>query len=342
MEEKHIQYLGEPGAYAKCLLAVSAILNSGRLPERVTIVTYEVKHGKTFVEHHLFLFWNWGGFLLTIVPAGFSSGYFGGGPIAFSIALCMIKSKQVPMYEYYTDNGDKFADINENKIPNISNPVYQEIKDNSGKLTYLRSVWVLPEHKEMLDRGQIWRAFDWYSEPKCDWVTEAIADVDLYHPDVGSKLRIAESKLKDTEHAEEWQSSGILIRDSWIELIQKICQERRVDISDISDQDKVKYMLRKLRLNEKVEKFIMAVFNPSLYVQHKRNMEDIDLPIVKACLAATVLTMQMLTRKEFKELGPTLNEIISNLQYGESFGKNRRRSYNAAGENRGYRGDGAL
>ncbi len=313
MEEKRIQYIGESGKPYKCLMAISAILNSGCLPERVTIVTFEVQHGKTVVEHHLFLFWNWGSFPLTIVPAGFTSGYSGDGPTAFSLALCMIKNEQVPMYEYYTDNGDTFADIIENKIPNINDPVYQEIKNRSGKLTYLRSAWVIPEHKEMLQRGQIWRAFHWYREPRCNWITEAIGDVDLYYPDVGRKLRIAEGKLQDTEHIEEWQSTGILLRDAWIELLRKICQDEGLDLSGIG-HDQVSDMLNKLKLNEKIRKFMKSIFDFNLHVQHNRN---INRPITRASLAATVLAMQMLIHKVLIEKGSDIDYLADNLIYGK-------------------------
>ena len=220
MEEKQIQYLGVPGIIDKCLIAISAILNSGCLPESATVVTFEVQRGKTLVEHHLFLFWNWGSFPLTIVPSGFSSGYSGGGPTAFSLALCMIKSKQVPIYEYYTQDGNIFADIDENKIPNVTDPIYQEIKNKSGKLTHLRSAWVIPEHKEMLQRGQIWKFFYWYTEHKCDCITEAISNVDLFNPEIGRKLRLAEDKIGEGGQTEDWQNAGLLIRDAWIELSQ--------------------------------------------------------------------------------------------------------------------------
>lgn len=313
MEEKQILYLGESGKTHQCLIAISTIINSGYLPESATVVTFEVQHGKTSVEHHLFLFWNWEASPLTIVPAGFTSGYSGGGSRAFSLALCMIENKQVPMYEYYTTNGDTFADINENKIQNMSAPIYQEIKNKSRKLTYIRSGWVTPEHKEMLQRGQIWRAFYWYSGHKCDWITEAIGDVDLYHPAVGRKLRIAEGKLKDAEYVEEWQSAGILLRDAWIELLQKVCQDEGLDLSGIG-QDQVSDMLGKLQLNEKTKKFIKSIFDFNLHVQHNRK---IDRHITRASFASTALTMQMLVHKALIEKGSSIDNLADNLLYGK-------------------------
>ncbi len=127
-EEERVQYLGDPGKNNQCLIALSAILNSGCLPKSATVVTFSVLLGKQLIEHHLFIFWDWGGSPVTIIPSAFTSGYEGAGPEAFSLALCMISSKKIPLFEYYTQDGNEFADLHECKMQNPNNPTYQEIK----------------------------------------------------------------------------------------------------------------------------------------------------------------------------------------------------------------------
>jgi len=296
---RRIQYLGESGITSKCLLAISSILNSGCLPESVTITTLGPEHHPSHVvEKHLFLFWNWGHFKLTIVPSGFASGYSGEGPMGFSLALCMIRSKQIPFYHMYV-NETEFETINKGRILQVGNPLYQRIKVNAQRLPCFYHGWILPGHEELLTRGQLWRCFTWYSEPQSDWITEAIGDIDLYYPEVGKTLRIAVKKLNEVESIKEWQTVGILLRDAWIELIQKICHEKGVDLSGIG-HDQVSGMLGKLYLSEKIERFMKSVFDFSLHIQHNRK---IDRSVTRAALAATVLSMQMLL---YKECGCTL------------------------------------
>jgi hypothetical protein len=297
-EEKQVQYLGESGKTNQCFIALSAILNSGCLPKSVTVVTFTVIKGKQLIEHHLFIFWDWGRYPVTIVPSAFTSGYEGAGPEAFSLALCMISSKKIPMFEYYTRDGNEFADLDEGKIQNPNNHIYQEMKKHDGWSNCLRDAWVNKKHKNMLERGQIWRAYYWYTEQKCDSITEAISNIDLFNSGVGKKLRLANDKIKNGIQTEDWQETGVLIRDSWIELSQKLCEFNKIDTSSI-EKDKVMDKLRKLNLNEKILSLAKSCFDLSSKVHHDRNITQ---EVAMACVESSIFTMQSLTSKYTENL----------------------------------------
>ena len=283
-----IQYLGQSGHTPLCLIAIDAILNTGILLDRATIVSH-MYNRQARQEDHLFLFWNWGYFPLTVVPSGFSSGRSGGGPHGFSLAICMVRSKGIPL-EQIDVSESEFRAIEHGQI---DKKLYMKIKAESERFPFPYSRWVLDEDEELLERGRLWEKFFW-REPKTDWITEAIADVDIYDPKAGRKLRLAVDKIKDTENVEEWQSTGILIRDAWIELAQKICQAMNIDTSGIGLND-VKGMLGRLELDHKILEFMKSVYDLSQKVQHDRR---IDEPTAKACLIATALSMQTLIYHE--------------------------------------------
>lgn len=290
---RRIQYLGESGITSKCLLAISSILNSGCLPESVTIITLGPEHHPSHVvERHLFLFWNWGHFNLTVVPSGFASGYSGEGPSGFSLALCMIRSKQIPLYHMYV-NESEFEAIDKGRILQLGNPLYQRIKVNAQRLPYFYYDWILPEHKELLTRGQLWRVFTWYREPKCDWITEAISDVDAYNPGVGERLRLTVDLLKKLEESKELQNIGIQLRDAWKELLQEICRRNNINTTGIKADD-AKGMMTMLNLDDRIVGLAKSAFDVSNKIQHD---PKIGKAVVKACLNTTAFLMQMLVNR---------------------------------------------
>ena len=288
-----VQYLGRPGFTNVCLFAIDAIVNSRRLPEMATIVSTPPYSENERLDH-LFIFWNWYYFPVIVVPSGFASGYSGQGPKGFSLAICMIRDKGIPINGTYIDE-DEFDLINKGKIRDIHDPLLQKIRLESELYTWPWPEWVSDEDEELLERGQLWRKFLW-REPKVDWLTEAIADVDLYRPGVGKKLRLAVDKLK-SEDVEEWQSVGILMRDAWIELMQTLCQEKNIDTSGIR-KDRVTQRLAKLKLDERVLNFMKSAFDLSQKIHHDTK---IDLSIPRACVMATALAMQTLISPEIQK-----------------------------------------
>lgn len=96
IQPEEVQYMGIPGHSVSCRLAVDTIVNSEDPPRKASIVTW-IKDRYNFVGEHLFLFWDWNRVRLTVVHSGFASGYTGGGPHNFSIALSMIRDREIPM-----------------------------------------------------------------------------------------------------------------------------------------------------------------------------------------------------------------------------------------------------
>ena len=93
IDPMEIQYMGMLGHSRSCLAAVEDIVTSETPPTRATLVSsFDNDSIAQPIWMHLFLFWNWNYVPLTIVQSGFTSGFSGTGPGAFSLALCMIDS----------------------------------------------------------------------------------------------------------------------------------------------------------------------------------------------------------------------------------------------------------
>jgi len=282
--ENKVQYLGRSGYTADCLIAIDAILNSGRLPERATIVSTP-PHSRRERLDHLFLFWNWWHFPLVIIPSGFASGYSGAGQRGFSLAICMIRGKGIPIDGIFISE-KTFALIDRGDIGDVNNPVYQQIRLDSELYTWPWPGWVLDEHEELLRREQLWRAFYW-REIRSDWINEAVGDVDLYNPEVGTRLRLAINKLEKGDVA-EWQNTGIQLRDAWIEFLRQLCLEQNIDVSDIRSDD-VTGMLTKLRIRDRFKKLAKSAFDLSLEIQHDRNVSK---SVTRTCVITSILSLQ--------------------------------------------------
>ena len=183
-----VQYFGQSGYTVTCLQAIDAILSSGALPERVTIVTHIYNRtSRPLQEEHLFIFWNWKFVPVVVIPSGFASGYPGEGPKGFALAICMIKDRNIPID--FTEISEKeFRLIDEERISEVDDPLLMKIKAKSESLGSMYYEWVPGEMDELLQRGQLWKAFHW-RETKTDMLTEAIGYVDSHDSEVGRKLR---------------------------------------------------------------------------------------------------------------------------------------------------------
>jgi hypothetical protein len=232
---------------------------------------------------HLFLFWDWGHFKLTIVPDGFTSGYPGTGPKAFSLAICMIRNKKIPIDEVEVPE----RVFNAIKKRQASANIFKEILARSEELPFPFPDYVLQHHEELLERGKIWREYYW-CEHKADQLTEATSTIDDYDVEIGKKLRSAIDKLQNSEDREEWQQLGLLMRDSWILLMQKICTNKGIDTSDIGRND-VKAMLGRLKLEDEIFGLSKSAYALCLKIQHDRN---ITKAIAETCLVTTATLMK--------------------------------------------------
>jgi len=291
-----VQYLGESGLTQHCLLAISAILNSGILPEKATIVTniYDTKsHPRQ--EDHLFMFWNWQYMPVVVVPSGFASGYSGEGPHGFALAICMIREKGIPINGIYV-NESVFNAIDKGKIVYADEQIFKDIKAKSELLSWPWYSWARDDYETALERGQLWRHQYLQSYELPDSLSIAISNVDWFSAEVGRKLRLAEDKIKSGIQAEDWQNSGLLIRDAWIELSQLLCDKENIDTSDI-EKDKVIDKLRKLKLDKYILSLCKASFDLSLKVQHDRKVTE-EMAI--ACVTSSVFAMQSMILKYIK------------------------------------------
>lgn len=280
-----VQCLGMSGISLPCLLAIEAILDSKELPERATIVTY-VKGRRSRKEVHLFLFHDWCHVPLTVVKSGFASGYPGEAPEAFSLAICMIRSKAIPIYEF--DAGmTEFRLIGQGRIDKL---LHQRIMTESELLTWPWPQWILNEHEDLLDKGKLWKGLYWRGE-KSDWLTKAIGGIAEYDPIAGKKLRLAVDQLEGFDETEQLQQIGILVRDAWIEFTQKIWAGLTdIDKSGIGPND-VKGMLTQSNLDNEPARIASLAFDMAIKVQHDRN---VTFDFTRGCVVITALAMDML------------------------------------------------
>lgn len=280
-----VQCLGISGIPLPCLLAIEAILDSKELPERATIIT-NVKNRRNLQEEHLFLFHAWCGVSLTVVKSGFASGYPGDAPKAFSLAICMIRSKAIPIYGFEAGMTE-FRLIERGRI---DKQLYRKIMTEGELLTWPWSLWVLNEHEALLDEGKLWKGLCWRGD-KSEWLTKAIGDIAEYNPMAGKKIRLAVDQLERLKETEQMQQIGILVRDAWIEFTQKIWAGLTdIDRSCIGPDD-VKGMLRKSRLDNEPVKIAALALDMANKVQHDRN---VTFNFTKACVVITALAMDML------------------------------------------------
>jgi hypothetical protein len=278
-----VQYFGQSGYTVTCLQAIDAILNSGTLPERATIVSTSPPT-QPDQQTHAFIFWNWHFVPVVIIPGGFASGYPGEGPKGFSLAICMVREKNIPIDGIFLDESD-FTMIDTQRIAEIDSPLLQQIKAQSEKMTWPWPTWVSKNDEEFLATGQIWRKFYWRDQ-KSDFVGYQIVDLDSLDIKLGKKLRSALTLTKSAK-TEEWQSIGLLVRDAWIEFCSAIVKQESLDIAGISPND-VKTIVSKFKIGDELEKLAKTLFDLSLNIQHDRK---VGYNVAQTCLISTIFTM---------------------------------------------------
>jgi hypothetical protein len=293
-ERQKVQYLGETGHTATCILAINAIINSGIFPEKATIVTNVTnRSSQPIQEDHLFIFWNWQYMPVVIIPSGFASGYPGEGPRGFQLTTCMIKEKGMPLDESFVDE-PTFEALDKGKITYTDHQILKNIKLDAEPYGWFN----LPaQYENALERGQIWRHSYLEGYNNTDPISLAISNVDSLSPKVGKKLRLADHEIRKGDNTENWQHSGLLVRDSWIELSKILCDKDKIDISDI-EKDKVVEKLKRLKINEQLLSLCKASFDLSLKVQHDRKITQ---EIALACVTSSIYAMQSVTYKYSKK-----------------------------------------
>jgi hypothetical protein len=278
-----IQYLGS-GYTAPCLLAISAVLNSGTLPESAIIVSYFHQPISNPPQgQHLFIFRDWWQFPITVVHNGFTSGYNGEGPSGFSLAICMIVEKGIPLSEIRV-NKKSFLTIDQANAPI---ELFEKIFSQSRRYNYPNYYYIDSKHDELMKRGKLWRECYWYSEEP-DLTNTIVADIDDLYPEVSMRLRTAMKKDDSIDGDTNLQHIGILIRDAWIDFAKTVCNEQKIDLSGIGQHD-VKAMLGKLKINDEIIKHAKTSYDLSMYVHHNRNIQS---STARACVLSTAAIMQ--------------------------------------------------
>lgn len=187
LDPDEVQYMGTPYDLTPCLLAIDTIVNSERLPERTSLVTW-AKDRPKHLESHLFLFWGWKEAPLTVVRSGFTSGYSGEGPRAFSMALCMIWDKGVPMDQLYVPE-DLFDAINKQ---HATEEMLDGLRVQGEPMEPWTGHYVREQDKQMVGERTFWPR--WHTpRPVFDFLDAELAERchSLYPDNVGSAVREA-------------------------------------------------------------------------------------------------------------------------------------------------------
>jgi hypothetical protein len=263
---RRVQYVGASGYTRECLVAIDAILNSGSLPKRAIIVS-TFPQGSNRRQDHLFVFVDWDYFPITVVSNGFASGYPGDGPRGFSLAICLIREKGIPIWGIDLDDVN-FRKIDRGDVKYSDAPLFRDILLRSEEYSWPWPGWTSEANEQMLERGLLWQERYW-RQPQTDQITRAISEIDIKFPIVGQKLRLARKKVDESQSSEELQQVGILVRDAWIEFSKDLCSSLQIDTTDINN-DEVVRRLGKLKLERALFNSCRASFSLSQKVQHDR------------------------------------------------------------------------
>ena len=108
---------------------------------------------------------------------------------------------------------------------------------------------------------------------------------------------MAIEQLQEASSIEEYQQVGILIRDAWVEFIQKLFSStfvaQQTSTSDkLHLKDKIKYIVRRWsNFPEALIEVCNSLINLSNKIQHKTN---IDAHSVKWCVLTTLFVMSIM------------------------------------------------
>jgi hypothetical protein len=295
-DRREARYWGYRGNTAACLQSICAILNSGILPERVTIITGIASYEERIEEErHSFLFWDWGYFPLIVIPSdsahGYLSGALGISSRGFALAICLIREKGIPIDGVYIGK-DQLEAINKGIIKRATDKVFNEIKATNRSIDQFLYDWVPKAYKEALEDGQLWR-HEYLELYEKNPISTAISNIELLNPNVGRKLRKAKTKAGSGIETEELQHAGQLIRDAWIELSQQLCDLENIDTSGIK-KDNVSDKLKKLPADEKTLSLAKASFDLNSKVRHDRK---ITREITISCVMSSIFSMESLIYK---------------------------------------------
>jgi len=280
-----VQYLGASGYTRQCLVAIDAILNSGCPPKKAIIVS-RFPRGGNRGQDHLFVFVDWDHFRVTVVPSGFASGYGGEGLRGFSLAICLIREKGIPIWTIDVEDAD-FEKIDLGEVRYWDDQLLRDILLRSEECRWSWPGWTGETHEQLLERGLLWHECYW-RQPEADPITRAVSEIDIEFPVVGQKLRLARRRVDESQTSEELQQVGILVRDAWIEFSKAACALLQADTVGAKN-DKVVNRLKKLKLEDELVDSCRASLNLSLKVQHDR---AVGKDKAEMCLVLAIFSMR--------------------------------------------------
>ena len=149
IDPAEVQYMGMPGMPPPCLWAVDAIVNSKNPPRKASVVTW-MRDRPNSQGRHLILFWDWNRVPLTVVHSGFASGYPGEGPRSLSIALSMIKDREIPTNDIILGEYE-FCAIENRRLTQELIELLRTADDRPTSWTDVDSI-----HWEQMENGTFW------------------------------------------------------------------------------------------------------------------------------------------------------------------------------------------
>ena len=152
IQPEEVQYMGIPGHSVSCCSAVDTIVNSENPPRKASLVTW-LQDRTGFTGLHLFLFWDWNRVRLTVVHSGFASGYTGGGPHNFSIALSMIRDREIPMSNIFLTE-HQFHSIENRRL--TVELIEQLRSADDGDVSWAD---IYPRHSKQVEAQTFWPRF---------------------------------------------------------------------------------------------------------------------------------------------------------------------------------------
>lgn len=126
---------------------------------------------------------------------------------------------------------------------------------------------------------------------------DLLSSIEVKHPLVARKLRLASEQLSRATSIEEYQQIGILIRDAWIEFIQLLFSVELVpegtkppSPSDVSAM--LEYVLKTWsNVPKTLRQLVNKLYDLSMEIQHDRGTSDLS---PKWAISITLTSMAMM------------------------------------------------
>ena len=272
------------------------VLSGPLEPQRATVLT------KDSNQHLILLWdcWDWH-FDGIIIPNGFKSGYGGEGARGFSLALCMLHERHVPI-DCLEVIPRVFNRIDKGKFPD---QLQERVKDFTSECEMPVPGWIFVNHWELTKSHRLWRVQQWRSRV-IEWTNSADI-VDDFSWTIGDKLYQACQRVNRNAPSEIFQQVGLILRDAWIEFSLTV----RTRIGEIAEQpgkNDVKAIVEALNLNEDLTRVAKKAYDSTNVLHHDRKAK---LEKAEVCFNASVAAMAEIISARFPgQFDPRKDELI--------------------------------